>query len=90
MRAVARHEAVRERRVSLPGMARATPVAQRTTEGDTEASTSGQAYALAKPLPAGELVVRLATETREALEIATDKTSRQSLRIYRFPVENSQ
>ena len=32
---------------------------------------AGQAHALAEPLPAADLVVRLATETREALRTAT-------------------
>jgi nitronate monooxygenase len=49
------------------------------TRGDTDGFHlwAGQAYALAKPLPAADLVVRLATEAREALQVATHKTSGQ-------------
>ena len=43
------------------------------TRGDTDSFHlwAGQAHALAKPLPAADLVVRLATEAREALKTAT-------------------
>ena len=42
------------------------------------ASTSGLAdLRSGQPLPAADLVVRLATEAREALELATRRTSRQ-------------
>ena len=44
--------------------------------GDTDGFHlwAGQAYALTKPLPAADLVVRLATDAREALEVAARKT----------------
>ena len=50
------------------------------TRGDTDSFHlwAGQAHALAQPLPAADLVVRLATEARKALEIATRRTSRQA------------
>jgi nitronate monooxygenase len=50
------------------------------TRGDAESFHlwAGQAHALAQPLPAADLVVRLATEAREALKIATRETSRQA------------
>jgi nitronate monooxygenase len=43
------------------------------TQGDTDGFHlwAGQAHALAEPLPAADLVVRLATEAREALKTAT-------------------
>ena len=43
------------------------------TRGDTDSFHlwAGQAHALARPLPAADLVVRLATEAREALKTAT-------------------
>ena len=43
------------------------------TQGDTDNFHlwAGQAHALAQPIPAADLVVRLATEARQALEIGT-------------------
>ncbi len=48
------------------------------TRGDADGFHlwAGQTYALATSLPAADLVVRLATEAREALELATRRTSR--------------
>ncbi len=50
------------------------------TRGDADGFHlwAGQTYALAKPQPAADVVVRLATESREALEFATSRTSRQA------------
>jgi nitronate monooxygenase len=50
------------------------------TRGDADGFQlwAGQAHALAQPLPAADLVVRLATEAREAMEIGICVISRQA------------
>jgi hypothetical protein len=50
---------------------------------------AGQAHALAQPLPTADLVVRFATEAREALEIGIRETSPRRM-DHRYLLENRQ